>query len=454
VAATESARATTGGIRRVTLTANPLEVDLAGRVVTTWAYGDSVPGTPIRATAGDRVQILVRNSLPEPTSVHWHGLAIRNDMDGVPGLTTPEIPVSASFQYDFIVPDAGTHWFHPHHGLQVDRGLYAPFVVEANDEPGDYDQEWILVLDDWSDGIGPTTQQSFEALVAAGKGSDGAGHMGMGGMGGMGDMSGMDGGDVDYSLYVVNGHAPADPDVLTAKPGQRVRLRIVNAAADSIFDVALGGHQMLVTHTDGYPVNPVRTGVLRLGMGERYDALVTLDDGVFPFVARRYGRTGLTRALVRTGPGSVPAVAFEPAELSGHPLTADALSAAEGAALPTADADTTQDVVLAGSMAPYVWTINGRTYDATVPLTVTAGQTTRLRVRNHSMMPHPLHLHGHTFQLGTAGGTGTRKDTVLVPAMAAVDLAVLADNPGQWAMHCHTAMHMEAGMMTRLDYST
>lgn len=450
VAAAEHARATTGRTRRMALTAKPLQVDLAGRVVTTWAYGDSVPGTPIRAIAGDRIQVLVTNRLPEQTSVHWHGLAIRNDMDGVPGLTGAAIPAGGSFLYDFVVPDAGTHWFHPHHGMQVDRGLYAPFIVESPDEPGDYDHEWILVLDDWSDGIGPTLQQTYDALVAAG--TDGTGTDPVGGMGGMAGMS-MDGGDVDYSLYVVNGRPPTDPDVLTAKPGQRVRLRIINAAADSVFDVALAGHRLKVTHTDGYPVRPVATDVVRMGMGERYDAVVTLADGVFPFVIRRYGKQGLARALVRTGTGSTPAADFEPAELSGYPLTADALSAAEGVALPRKDPDTSQNVLLSGSMAPYVWTINGRTYDTTVPLTVTAGQTTRLRVMNHSMMAHPLHLHGHTFQLGAAGGTGTRKDTVLVPAMASVDLAVLADNPGRWMLHCHTAVHMEAGMMTRLDYT-
>jgi FtsP/CotA-like multicopper oxidase with cupredoxin domain len=447
VAAAEKARATTGKTQRVTLTAAPLQVDLAGRVVTTWAYGDSVPGRPIRATAGDRVQVMVQNGLPEATSVHWHGLAIRNDMDGVPGLTTPEIAAGASFEYDFVVPDAGTHWFHPHHGAQVDRGLYAPFIVDAPDEPGRYDHEWILVLDDWSDGIGPSLMDTYNALVAAGKDGNGMDHLGMGGMN-------MDGGDVDYSLYVINGRPPADPDVLAAEPGQKVRLRIINAAADSIFDVALAGHQLQITHTDGYAVNPVPTSLLRLGMGERYDAVVTLSDGVFPFVARRYGKPGLARALVRTGAGAVPAAAFEPTELSGYPLTADVLSAAPGTALAKKDADTSQEVVLSGSMAPYVWTINGRTYDDTVPLTVAAGQTARLRVMNHSMMAHPLHLHGHTFQLGTAGGSGTRKDTVLVPPMGAVDLAVLADNPGQWMLHCHTAVHMEAGMMTRLDYTT
>ena len=464
IARAESARPTTGRVKNVALTAQALELDMAGRIITTWAYGDSVPGRPIRAQVGDRLRVRMHNLLPEPTSIHWHGLAIRNDMDGVPGLTTPEIGSDTTFNYDFVVPDSGTHWFHPHHGLQVDRGLYAPLIVEANDEQGRYDSEWILVLDDWTDGIGKSTQEAYDDLVAAGRSANSMGDMDMGDMD-MGDMDmgdmdmgdmdmgDMDGGDVDYSLYVINGRPPEDPDVLIAKPGQRVRLRIINASADSIFDVALAGHELLVTHSDGYPVNTVPTRLLRLGMGERYDALVTVGSGVFPFVATRYGRKGATRALIRTAPGDAPSVAFRPRELSAYPLTAEALTAAEGAALPNADPDSTQAVVLAGSMAPYVWTINGRTYDETQALTITSGNMGRLRVRNMSMMPHPLHLHGHTFQVGAAGGSGARKDTLLVPAMTSVDLAVLADNPGQWALHCHTAMHMEAGMMTRLDYS-
>ena len=457
VARAEAARPTTGRVRNIALTAQPLELDMAGRIVTTWAYGDSVPGRPIRAQVGDRVRVRMHNLLPEATSVHWHGLAIRNDMDGVPGLTTPAIGSGGTFDYDFIVPDSGTHWFHPHHGLQVDRGLYAPFIVEASDEPGRYDSEWTLVLDDWSDGFGKSTQQVYDDLVATGQSEHGVDHMGMGsdmGMGGNMGMGGTDGGDVDYSLYVINGSPPEDPDVLVSKPGQRVLLRIINASADSIFDVALAGHELHITHTDGYPVNPISTRLLRLGMGERYDAVVTVGDGVFPLVARRYGRTGSARALIRTAAGEAPAVGFQPRELSAYPLTADALTATEGAALPGTGPDSTQDVVLAGSMAPYVWTINGRIYDETQPLTIKAGQLGQLRVRNDSMMPHPLHLHGHTFQIGAAGGPGARKDTLLVPAMTSVDVAVLADNPGQWALHCHTAMHMEAGMMTRLDYTT
>jgi len=450
VAKAESARPTTGQTRRLRLTAQPVQVDLAGRVVTTWAYGDTVPGPMLRATAGDRVQVEVSNGLPEETSVHWHGLALRNDMDGVPGLTTPAIAAGAMFEYDFVVPDAGTHWFHPHHGMQLDRGLYAPFIIDAPDEPGRYDLEWVVTLDDWTDGVGKTPEQLLADLVDAGRDGNGMGHMGMG----MGGMSGMDGGDVDYPLYLVNGHAPQDPDVLTGTPGQRVRLRIINAASDTIFDVALDGHTMSVTHTDGYPVNPVPASVIRLGMGERYDATLTLADGVFPLVAQPVGKTGLARALVRAGSGTVPAVTYRPRELDSYPLTVGALTAAPGAALPAADSAGSQDVVLGGSMAPYVWTINGRTYDETNPLSVTGGQTSRLRIMNHSMMPHPIHLHGHTFQLGDAGGTGARKDTVLVPSMGAVEVSVFADNPGRWMLHCHNGFHMEAGMMTRLEYTT
>lgn len=126
ISAAEAARPTTGGSRAFTLRAAPTRVDLGGTVVRTWAYGDSLPGPLLRATAGDRVRVAFTNALPERTSVHWHGLAIRNDMDGVPDLTTPSIDPGGTFGYEFVVPDAGTHWLHPHTGLQTDRGLYAP----------------------------------------------------------------------------------------------------------------------------------------------------------------------------------------------------------------------------------------------------------------------------------------------------------------------------------------
>jgi FtsP/CotA-like multicopper oxidase with cupredoxin domain len=448
VASAEAARPTTGKVRDYRLHARPTEIDLGGQIVSTWTYGGALPGTALRATAGDRVRIAFTNDLPEATSVHWHGLAIRNDMDGVPDLTMKPVPPGGHFAFDFVIPHAGTHWLHPHTGLQLDRGLYAPFIVDDPTETGDYDTEWVVVLDDWTDGIGPSPEQILANLKADGTSRGG---MESGGMGGMGSS---DSGDVAYPLYLINGRPPNDPNVLRSLPGLRVRLRIINAAADTVFDVALGGHQLQISRTDGYPVTPVITSALRIGMGERYDAVVTLKDGVFPLVAEAVGKNALARALVRTGSGRAPAASLRPAELDATPLTVSQLQTRPGGALPRRTPDSVQNLVLGGSMTGYTWTINGRTHEHTRPLTVHQGQLTRLRIRNATMMTHPVHVHGHTFQLGSAGGIGPRKDTVLLPAMGAIDVDLLADNPGRWMVHCHNAYHAEAGMMTRLDYLT
>lgn len=424
-----------GPARDIRLRARPITWDAGTGGVSTWAYGDGVPGPVIRATAGERVRVHFTNALPVETSIHWHGLAIRNEMDGVPGVTTAPIRAGATFDYDFVVPDAGTHWFHPHTGLQLDTGLYAPFIVDDPREPGDYDHEWIVVLDDWLSGRDP--EQVFAQL----QDTPPAGmRMGMGGM---------DGGDVDYPLYLINGRAPADPDVLRAKPGQRIRVRIINAAADTMFTVALGGHEMTITHTDGFPVQPSITGALRVAMGERYDLTVTAGDGWFPLLAQAVGRAGYGLAVLGTGARSALS---RPAELDRRPTLVSDLGVAPASALPQRVPDATADLLLTGPGSGYVWTINGRTYDVAEPLTVGAGELLRLRMRNMSMMSHPMHLHGHTFQVGDAGGTGARKDTVLIAPMAAVAVDVLADNPGKWMLHCHNAYHAEAGMMTRLDY--
>ncbi len=434
--------------QEISLRAQESQIDLGGRVATAWAFAGQVPGRAVRAKIGERVRITVNNDLPEETSVHWHGLAVPNPMDGVPGLTTPAIASGSSFAYDFVVADAGTHWLHPHTGLQLDTGLYAPFIVEDPREIARYDHDWVVLLDDWTQGVGKDPQQIFDDLVAGGQRSDRGAMMGMGGMG-----MGADGGDVTYPLYLINGKAATDPDILRVKPGDTVRMRIINAAADSIFTVAVGGHRMTITHTDGYPVQPVGAQSLRIGMGERYDVTVKAGDGVFPVVAQAAGKSGYALAILRSATGQLPRDPI-PAELSAYPASAEVLQADPGVRLPQAEPQRTYDLVLSGSMAPYVWTINGATYDRAQPLTVQAGEPMRLRLSNMSMMTHPVHLHGHTFQIGPAGGAGARKDTLLLPPMARAEVDLAADNPGRWMLHCHNAYHAEAGMMTRLDYTT
>lgn len=432
-----------------TLTPKPVTLDLGGPKVATWAYGDTAPGTLIRATAGDLLRIRVDNQLPADTTVHWHGIRLANAADGVPGLTQDPIRSGSNFTYEFTAPDPGTYFFHPHVGVQLDRGLYAPLIIDDPREPGAYDAEWVVVLDDWLDGTGRTPDDVLAKLVA--DGGSGGDMGGMGGMGGTGAPPFGDAGDITYPHYLINGRVPASPETFTAQPGQRVRIRIINAASDTIFTVALGGHRMTVTHTDGYAVTPRETDSFYIGMGERYDVTVTLADGVFPLVAIPFGKQGQAMALIRTGAGAAPKTGVRPTELSRSTLLATELTPADTARLPAQDPDATVGLTLNGSMEPYAWGINGAPYGKNQPLTVRAGQRLRINAINMTMMTHPLHIHGHTFALTSSG---LRKDTVLLRPMESLPIELQADNVGDWMVHCHNIYHAEAGMMIALKYRT
>ncbi len=436
-----------------TLSATPLTVDLAGRSVSTWGYDGSVPGPLVRATAGDLLRLTLVNQLPADTTIHWHGIRLRNAADGVPGLTQDPVRPGGTFGYEFTAPDPGTYFFHPHVGVQLDRGLYAPMIIDEVADPGGYDTEWILLLDDWIDGTGTTPDDVLTKLIAdGGTATGGMGGMDHGSMGGMsmGAAPWGDAGDVTYPLFLVNGKPPGDPDVLSAKPGDRVRLRVINAASDTIFTVALGGHSMTITHTDGHAVQPTQVSAFYIGMGERYDAIVTLADGVFPLVAKPFGKAsgGQGLALVRTGSGTAPGPNANPSELSGQILIGSQLQPASSSLLPVKTPDATVDLALQGSMKPYQWGINGAPFGKNEPLTVAAGQRLRINATNMTMMTHPLHLHGHTFALPS----GLRKDTVLMAPMQSLAIDLDADNVGDWMIHCHNIYHAEAGMMIALNY--
>jgi FtsP/CotA-like multicopper oxidase with cupredoxin domain len=239
-------------VREVALTAAAVTIDLAGRNVTTWAYNTTVPGPVVRLRAGEVLRARLDNRLPEPTTIHWHGVALRNDMDGAPGMTQPPVGPGGRFTYQFTVPDPGTYWFHPHVGLQLDRSLYGALLVDDPAEPGGYDREQVVVLDDWTDGVGPTPEQ-LQARLAAQGGMMGQGNMGMMGQGAGSSPALGSGGQIAYPLYLLNGRPPADPPSFKVRPGERLRLRVINAAAETAFRVALGGHRITVTHSDGCP---------------------------------------------------------------------------------------------------------------------------------------------------------------------------------------------------------
>jgi multicopper oxidase len=470
IAAAEAARPHSGRTVTATLTPQPAQIDLGGPIVHTLAYGNSIPGPVIRANIGDELVVTVSNRLNHPTSVHWHGVALRNDMDGA-APATPNIAAGQDFTYRFSVPKSGTYWAHPHTGLDADMGLYLPVIVDDPAE-GNYDAEWIVVLDDWTDGVGKSPQQLYNELTSPNKppmskmpgmsettsttpttSQTSATGPPQGGVG-KSDLLGGDSGDIAYPYYLINGRISTAPTTFNAKPGQRIRIRFINTGSDTTFRVALADHSMTVTHTDGYPVVPSQVDALLIGMAERYDVIVTAADGVFPLVAVAEGKNALARTLLSTGSGSQPDPGFQPTELTKRVGTIDIFTATTPVTLGPPEVNINLAVVLGGDMAQYNWTINGQPYSKTDPLHIRQGQRPTITFDNTTtMMYHPIHLHGHTFQLIKADGSpGARKDTVIVLPKQKIFAVLVADNPGLWMLHCHNTYHQEAGMQTRLDY--
>lgn len=463
----EAARRVTGTVVRRTLTATPMTLDLGGTTADTWAYRGASATEPIRATVGDRLQVTLTNDLPDSTTAHWHGLALRNDMDGVPHLTQQPIAPGETFTYDFALSHPGTYWFHPHSGTQFDRGLYAPLIIDDPAEPGDYDHEWIIVLDDWLDGVTSTPDEVLAELSQGmGAGMD-HGAMGHGGvdddddepqrqghmlMGAGSDLLGGDAGDVYYPLYLINGRGPQDPETFTATPGQRIRLRVINTGGDTAFRFGIVGHPLTLTHTDGFPIEPFTAESVVLGMGERYDAVITAADGAFAVIAEALGKGQQARAVLRTGAGAVPS-AEDRLPRTRPPATAADLRAAEAVRLAERAVDRTIELRLTGGMMSYNWGINGRRMDMEQPMRdaigVAAGERVALEFVNTTMMWHPMHLHGHTYQ---HSGGGPRKDTSIVLPGQRLRVEFDADNPGRWMTHCHNVYHGESGMMRAIAY--
>lgn len=229
VRAAELARHGSGHLTNLDLVAQQTQIDLAGLTASTWGYGSTLAPV-VRMTAGDTLRATVRNQLPNDTSVHWHGLALRNDMDGVPGVTQKAIGPGQSFAYDFIAPDPGTYWFHPHVGVQLDRALCGALIVEDAHEPLSYDDEWVVILDNWLDGVSGTPDDVLKNLSGGMAGMMGGG---ITMSGARSALLGGDAGDVVYPYFLINGHPAADPETYLTQPGKRVRIRLINAGGDT-----------------------------------------------------------------------------------------------------------------------------------------------------------------------------------------------------------------------------
>jgi FtsP/CotA-like multicopper oxidase with cupredoxin domain len=432
-----------------------------GLTVRTKTYGGKIPGPLLRFREGELVTIAVRNTTNETQTVHWHGLIVSDLVDGVVDEGTPPVQPRSARSYTFVVTPGGTRWYHSHFGEGLFSGMFGPLVVDRKDEPGAYDREVILVLHEFKHSI-PTTGMMMDEYPP-GSPTLSAPAMGMGGMmnGGM-----MGGGmmspnmlmrDAHYAAYAINGKALGAGEPLRVKRGERVRFRIINASATKTHRMALPGHRFRVIELDGNPVpKPRELDAIELGVAERIDAVVTMDEpGVWVF--------GSTVAEARgKGMGIVVAYDGERGTPTWRDDATDAFRYQDFAAPGSpVDNERTVELVLRKSMAgPDAWSINGQRYPNVTPIRVREGLGYLLQFVNMSMMEHPMHTHGHSFELVRVDGIavgGILKDTVVVrPMMGRVDVLLRANNPyrGRFLLHCHNQQHMDGGMMTILSYES
>jgi FtsP/CotA-like multicopper oxidase with cupredoxin domain len=471
-AATSPAVATASAAepRTVQLEARRVRWELApGRTVSALAYNGEVPGPAIRAREGERLRIVFKNGLDEPTTIHWHGVDVPNSMDGVPDITQKAVAAGDSFVYEFEARPAGTRWYHTHfqEHKQMDLGLTAPLIIEPTaPEPMSYDREVTLVLDDWVSGSGPALPPTREG-TAGGRGGMGGmmgsgstGGRGMGGMMGGRGMGGMMGGsrphEPAYDTMTINGKAYPATEPLRLREGERVRMRIINASNEHTHVVRVAGHRLHVTHTDGNPLaSPVEVDAIPVAPSERYDAvLVAIRPGAWWLHCTQPGHAaaGEQMLVAYDGAGSVKPAVPE-TDVSG--LTLWHYGRGRGRrVLPEATGQTgTFDLTLGGGMmGSDLWTINNKIWPKTDPLRLAYSDRAVIRFRNMTPEAHPMHLHGQSFRVLAVNGaryeTPIVKDSVDVEAhMGSAVVEVIAHNPGDWLLHCHKPMHMDGGMM-------
>ncbi len=513
---------------------SPFTVD--GRTGHAVTINGTVPAPLIRLQEGQNVRIAVTNTLEEDTSIHWHGILLPFQMDGVPGVSFPGVRPGETFLYEFPIRHAGTFWYHSHSNLQEQLGHYGPLIFDpAGADPVAYDREHVLVLSDWSFMHPHTMLQklkqmsdyfNFQEQTVAGLLREGDPEQKMP----IGDRLMWDGMRMDPTdiaditgstyTYLVNGHGPQENWTGLFRPGERVRLRIINASGMTVFHVRIPGLRMTVVNADGNNVRPVAVDEFQISVAETYDVIVEpTEDRAFTIVAESVDRSGMGRATLapRLGMGAevpplrprptlgmddmgmggmdhgamggmdhgsmgsmehgdmemrdpanappdmkvgvgVDMIAPMPQDRTGHPglglenvghrvLTYRDLVALEPNPDPRPPSRAIE-IHLTGNMERFMWSFDGRKFSSIVePIRFARDERVRVTLVNDTMMQHPIHLHGHFFEVVNGHpGHHPMKHTVNVLPGSKVSFDLTADNPGDWAFHCHLLFHMHAGM--------
>ena len=445
-------------------------LDINGHAATVYGLQNAAGGQGLILDPGQRFALDLTNDLDVETIIHWHGQIPPNAQDGVPGLPMPLLAPGERRSYDFA-PLPGTHWMHSHVPVQEMQLLAAPLIVRSAADLAADRQEVVMLLRDFS--FKPAEEVLAEITGGTGHDMEGMDHGApapaevMGGMAGMdhGTMGGMAGmvmdlNDYNFDAYLANDRTLNDPDVIRVEAGGRVRLRIINAAAATVFWIDTGAVQARLVAVDGHDVSPVPGTRFGIAMAQRLDIEIDLPagSGSFPILALREGAREKTGIVLATLGAEVPHIdgLSETAAPAFDTGLAQELSLRAVNPLATRAASKTHMMMLGGSMQPYLWTIDGKTWGDHVPVTATSGERVEIMFHNMSMMGHPMHLHGHAFQvvgIGNQRFAGAVRDTVYVPPMAMVTIAIDAGEAARWMLHCHHMPHLATGMMTEFAVS-
>lgn len=463
-----------------TLRAARRSIDIAGRSANVLGLVDHTGRLGLTLDPGQRFRLDLQNDLDVETIVHWHGQIPPNAQDGVSN-TNPMLATGDRRSFDFE-PRAGTFWMHSHIPAQEIDLLAAPLIVRSTTDIASDRQEVVLFLHDFSFRSGDEVlaeitsgQAMHHGAVQHGSHATGEfprriiGHhstdpmaipMPGGMMHGMENMPGMamDLNDFEFDAYLANDRTLDDPEVTTVERGGRVLLRAVNAASMTAFWIDLGPVRGRLVAVDGEPVAPLEANRFGFAQGQRLDIEVDMpaDGSALPILALREGapqRTGIVLAPPGAEVRRISGVAeAEHPAFSGDTTQEVALRAVQP--LPERPVDRTHFVMLGGQMMPYAWTINGQLWGSHTPVAMLSGERVEMTFHNMSMMAHPMHLHGHVFQVVEVNGhriAGAVRDTVHVPPMGMVTVAFDAGEAAPWMLHCHHMAHMATGMMTELD---
>jgi FtsP/CotA-like multicopper oxidase with cupredoxin domain len=430
---------------RKTLRVETRQIEVGGKPAKRYRVTQPSGALGLTLNEGDEFNVRLENGLAVPTGVHWHGMTEPWRQDGVPYLTAAPIAPGGARDFNFPATPPGTRWMHSHFGLQEQDLLAAPLIIRETAAIRSGAQEVVILLEDFSwtnpealfDGL-----RKRPAVAMA--------------MSPTSTMTVPDLNDVDYDAYLANERTLDDPEVVRVERNGEVRLRIINAGASSNFTIDLGNVEGTLVAVDGNPIVPLAGKRFPIAIAQRADILLRMppDGGAVPILALGEGRRLQTGVILQPPGAAVAKISTSTGAAGPQVSLAQELELRASAPLPAKPADRSIPVELAGTMMGYIWSmpINGM---GGLPATVDRGQRVEIVFRNTTMMSHPMHLHGHVFQITEINGkaiAGAVRDTILVPPKATVKAAFDADNPGLWAFHCHNLYHMAAGMFSTLVY--